>query len=190
MADFKAILEDFKENHGGGFNSGKGRDVDFKLDLSLETVYFGGEQVFSIDGKEITVTIPKGIPNGYKMKLKGLGSPGVKEKGDLYLNVNILNASQFSREGDNLLLNVDLDYVTALLGGQVNVKTLAGKVLTVKVPPLTKSGTKMRIPKKGMPVFQKTEYGDLYITLNVQIPDKISDDEKELLSKIRDLRKK
>lgn len=170
------------------YNNGKGRDYEFDLDISLETVYFGGEQVISVENKNLSVTIPKGIPNGYKMKLKGCGAKGVSEPGDLYLTVNIKNSSAFERNNNDLSLDVDVDYLTAILGGEVNVKTLDDKVLGVTVPPMTKTDSKMRIPKKGMPVLNSDKFGDLYINLKVQIPEKLSDKEKELLNEIKSLR--
>ena len=151
-------------------------------------MYFGSDQVLSVDNKNITVTIPRGIPDGYKMKLKGLGAQGQKEPGDLYLTVHIIDASKFKREGDNLNVEVDIDYPTAILGGEVKFKTIAGKNISMKVPPMTKSGSKMRIPGKGMPVFNKDSYGDLYVTLNIQIPSKVSDKEKELLKELKDIK--
>ncbi len=177
---------------GGGFNpfnNGKGRDYEYQIDIPVETVYFGSDQILSVDNKNITVTIPRGIPDGYKMKLKGLGAQGQKEPGDLYLTVHIIDASKFKREGDNLNVSVDIDYPTAVLGGEVKFKTISGKSISMKVPPMTKSGSKMRIPGKGMPYFNKDGYGDLYVTLNIQIPDKISDKEKELLQEIKNIKK-
>lgn len=167
---------------GGGNFEPSGRDIERDINISLETAYFGGEQVISVEGREYTVNIPKGIPDGYKLKMRGKGQMG----GDLLLNVKILKTSSpFERVGSDLKINVDFDYITAMLGGEISFKTMAGKSLTVTVPPMTKSGTMMRIPKKGMPVLNSDQVGDLYITFNVQIPEKLSPKEKSLLEEIK-----
>lgn len=168
---------------GGGFSQNMGyRDAEQDINISLETAYFGGEQAFSYNGKEITVTIPKGIPDNYKLKLRGKGMGG----GDLYLTVHIIqSSSSFKREGNDLKIDIDTDYLTSILGGELSLKCLSGKSLKIKIPPLSKSGTLMRIPGKGMPILGSDSFGDLYITLQIQIPAEISPKEKELLEEIK-----
>ncbi|MBQ0105058.1 MAG: J domain-containing protein [Armatimonadetes bacterium] len=175
---------------GGNPYGGRPADLEYDINVSMETVYFGGEQVISVNGKELTVTVPKGIPDGYKLKLRGMGNRTQAGNSDLILNVHVLESSSaFERVGNDLLLNAEVDYLTAILGGEVSVRTMAGKTLTVTVPSMMKTDTKMRIPGKGMPVFGGDGYGDLYLVLKIRIPEKISDEEKELLTKIRECRR-
>lgn len=165
----------------------KGQDYEYSIEISLKEAYNGGSRSFSLDGKKITVTIPKGVTNGYKMRLLGKGAKGTAKNGDLYLNVTIAEDHVFKLEGSNLYSEIEIDYITAVLGGEISIPTL-GKNITMKIPPMTKSGNKFRIPKKGMPVLKSDVHGDLFVTCRVQIPEKISEEEKKLLEEIKKLR--
>jgi molecular chaperone DnaJ len=93
----------------------------------------------------------------------------------------------FVRKDDDLYMELPVDYVTAALGGEVQVPTLSGRV-TMKIPPGTGSGKSFRLPGQGMPKMNKNERGDLYVKVRAQIPERISDKERELLDQIRKLR--
>ncbi|MBQ9359306.1 MAG: DnaJ domain-containing protein [Abditibacteriota bacterium] len=165
----------------------KGRNIEYYLDISLRDSYFGADKVLFIDNKRITVTIPKGVRQGQKIKLSGKGAPGPGGNGDLILIINIAPDEQFSRDGNNLTVTVDVDYLTGLLGGEVTVPTLE-KTNTLTLPPMTGSGKRFKISGKGMPKFKSEGYGDLYVVCRVQIPSEVSSREKELLEQIKALR--
>ena len=162
----------------------RGQDYESALEITLKEAYAGSSRTLNLDGKKITVTIPKGVTNDQKIKLSGKGEKGSSKNGDLYLNISIAQDPTFKLEGNNLYSKIEIDYITAILGGEISIPTL-GKNITMKIPPMTKSGNKFRIPKKGMPSIKSDALGDLYITCNIQIPIKIDEEEKKLLEKIK-----
>ncbi|MER3558844.1 MAG: molecular chaperone DnaJ, partial [Armatimonadota bacterium] len=110
--------------------------------------------------RTITVKIPPGIAEGQRLRLAGEGLPGRNgQRGDLYLRLKIKADTRFERKGDDLYTDVDVDYLTAILGGEVAVPTPNGTV-TMKVPAGTQSGTRFRLAGKGLPLGQGKR-GDL-----------------------------
>ncbi len=191
-------FSDFFESMFGGRSSGggrrnaqyKGQDFNAELNLDLKDVYTTHKRTLTINGKNIRINIPAGVENGQKIKISGLGGDGSGNgpKGDLYITFTIENHTNFKLDKHNLYSTVDLDLYTAVLGGEITADTFDGKVkLTVK--PGIQNGTKVKLKGKGFPVYKKeAEFGDLYLTYQIQIPTNLSDKEKELfteLSKIR-----
>lgn len=180
----------FESLFGGGGRRSQGRqtkfrgqDIQAELTLQLTDVYTTHQQTFTINGKNIRITIPAGAENGQKIKIAGHGEPGVNggPNGDLYITFNITNNTAFKRAGNDLYTSVDIDMYTALLGGDIMVDTLGGKI-KLKVAPETQNGSKVRIKGKGFPVYKKEgEYGDLFITYNVKLPTNLTEKQKELL---------
>ncbi|KAA3653226.1 MAG: J domain-containing protein, partial [Bacteroidetes bacterium] len=108
--------------------------------------------------------------------------------GDLFIQFTIENNTKFKRDNDNLLSTVDIDLYTALLGGEISIDTFDGKV-KLKVKPETQNGTKVKLKGKGFPIYKKEgEFGDLYITYNVQLPTKLTAEEKKLFNQLTNLR--
>ncbi|HET8837395.1 MAG TPA: J domain-containing protein [Flavobacteriaceae bacterium] len=182
---------------GGGFggNSGgrtrfKGQDFNAELRLNLTDVYRSQKQTLTVNGKQIRLTIPAGIENGQTIKIKGHGGPGMNEgpKGDLYITFNIVNNTEFKRDGSDLFKEVPLDLYTALLGGEITVETFDGKA-KLKVKPETPNDSKIKLKGKGFPVYKKSgHFGDLYLTYKIQIPKNLSAKEKELFQELSKLR--
>lgn len=142
-----------------------------------------------MNGKNIRITIPAGIENGQKIKIKGHGGEGINggPNGDLYINFDIINHTKFRRDGNDLHTTIDLDLYTAVLGGEITVDTFDGKV-KLKVKPETQNGTKVRLKGKGFPVYKKEgEFGDLIISFQVKIPTNLTDKQKELFEQIAKL---
>ncbi len=183
---------------GGGFSSRsrgsasgkfKGQDVSAELNLHLRDAAKTHQQTFEINGKKVRITIPAGVADGQKIKLKGHGNPGVNggPAGDLFITFNIVPDKHFQRTGDDLSTNVQIDLYTALLGGDVAVATLDGNV-NLKVKPETQSGTKVRLRGKGFPVYKKEgQSGDLLVTYTVKLPTNLSEKEKELFQQLKNL---
>lgn len=133
--------------------------------------------------RKIEVTIPAGIDNGQCVRIQGKGEPGANggPRGDLLVAVTISADTAFQRDGYNIFSDVRISYPTAVLGGEVKVKTVDGEVL-YDVKPGTASGTRVRLKGKGMPTIRNKEVrGDHYITLVVDIPQKLSAAQKEAL---------
>lgn len=133
--------------------------------------------------KTIEVTIPAGIDNGQCVRISGKGEPGTNggPRGDLLVAVMISSEPGFERDGYNIFSNVNISYPTAVLGGEIKVKTVDGEVL-YEVKPGTASGTRVRLKGKGMPTLRnKAVRGDYYITLIVEIPSKLTKEQQEAL---------
>ncbi len=193
-----AEFSDFFESMFGG-TSGfrnkrtvkfKGQDYNAELHLNLEDVYKTKKHTITVNGKNIRLTIPAGVENGQVIKIKGHGGKGLHggPNGDLYIKFVIKNHTKFKRDGSNLYLNVDLDLYTAVLGGEITINTLDGKV-KIKVKPETQTGTKIKLKGKGFPVYKSANtYGDLYVTYQVKIPTHLTVKEKTLFKELQKLR--
>lgn len=197
--DDDTFSEFFEQMFGGGGRSRgggrgapqyKGQDFNAELQLNLKDVYTSQKQTLTINGKNIRLTIPAGVENGQTIKIKGHGGPGIQggPKGDLFITFNIINDTPFKREKENLYKTVDVDFYTALLGGEITVDTFTGKVkLTVK--PETQPGTKIKLKGKGFPKYKKeNQYGDLIITYQIKMPTNLTAKEKELFKELQKLR--
>ncbi|MCG2792957.1 MAG: J domain-containing protein [Weeksellaceae bacterium] len=194
--DFSDFFQSMFGGDGGGFGrssrgsaSGKfkGQDISAVLNLSLKDAANTHQQTFDINGKKVRITIPAGIYDGQQIKLKGHGNPGVNggPNGDLYITFNIAEDKDFKRDGDDLRTTVDIDLYTAVLGGEVNIKTLDSPV-KLKVKPDTQNGTTVRLKGKGFPVYKKEgALGDLYVTFNVKIPTNLTEKQKQLFQQLK-----
>lgn len=198
-ADFSDFFQSMFGGGGGfgqssrGSASGKfkGQDVSAELNLHLRDAAKTHQQTFDINGKKVRITIPAGVADGQKIKLKGHGNPGVNggPNGDLFITFNIKDDAHFKRNGDDLTSDVEIDFYTAILGGEVPIKTLDGSV-NLKVKPETANGTKVRLKGKGFPVYKKEgEFGDLFVTYKIKIPTNLTAKEKELFQQLKDLRR-
>ena len=182
---------------GGGASQSRGRSSGFRgqdfnaeLQLDLKDVYETQQRVLTVNGKNIRLTIPAGVENGQVIKIKGKGAPGRNggPNGDLLIKFNVSNSTKFKRDGSNLYVNENIDLYTALLGGEVTVDTFDGKV-KLKVKPETQNGTKIKLTGKGFPVYRKEgEFGDLYITYDIEMPTNLSSKEKELFNELKNLK--
>jgi curved DNA-binding protein len=191
-------FSDFFESLFGGRASGRraggqarfrGQDYNAELQLTLRQAYTTHQHTFDINGKKVRITVPAGVENGQVIKLKGHGGPGVNNgpNGDLYITFVIAEDAEYKRIGDNLYKTIDLDLYTAVLGGDITVDTLGGKV-KLKVKPETQNGTKVRLKGKGFPVYKKEgEFGDLLITYSIKIPTGLSEKQKELFRELSNL---
>lgn len=167
----------------------RGQDFTAELHVSLADAYKTHQQIITVNDKKIRITIPAGIENGQVIKLKGHGGEGGNggPNGDLYITFVIEPDARFTRSGNDLYTTVDLDLYTAVLGGEVVVDTLGGKV-KLKVPPETQNGTKTRLKGKGFPLYKKEgEFGDLFITYSIKIPTHLTEQQKELFRQLAKL---
>lgn len=167
----------------------KGEDILFELSISLEEAVLGGEKRISYrkNGKveEVSVRIPKGIETGKKLRLSGKGMEGRKggPSGDLYLQISVREHPIFLREGDDLIMEKEVNFSEAALGTIIEVPTLEG-TKKVKIPPGTQSHTKMRLKGLGIPHFQKEGRGDEYVKVIVRVPKRVNDKSKKLIEEL------
>jgi curved DNA-binding protein len=187
---FSAMFGGARQQTGRSQAKFKGQDYNAELQLELQDVYTTDKRTLTVNGKNIRLTIPAGVENGQTIKIAGHGAPGINggPNGDLYITFNISNHSKFKRDGDNLHTSVNLPLYTAVLGGELTLDTLGGK-LKLKVPPETQNNTKVKLRDKGFPVYKKEgHYGDLYVTYHIQIPTHLTEKEKELFNELSKLR--
>ncbi|ADY53140.1 chaperone DnaJ domain protein [Pseudopedobacter saltans DSM 12145] len=164
----------------------RGQDLRASLQMNLSEAYTEQKQTFTVNGRNIRITIPAGIENGQEIKLKGYGTDGVNggPKGDLYITFEVKNDTSFIRKGNDLYANIPLDLYTAILGGETTIDTMSGK-LKLKINPETQNETKIRLKGKGFPIYkQEGSFGDLYITWQIQIPKHLTAKEKELFEQL------
>lgn len=171
---------------GGRQTQYKGSDYTSELQLTLPDAMKTHQHTLSVNGKNIRITVPAGVANGQVIKLKGYGAPGANggPNGDLYITFIVRDVPGYKRLGDDLYKSVQIDLYTAVLGGDVTVDTLNGKV-KLKVAPGTQNGTKVRLKNKGMPVYKKDgSFGDLILSYEIPIPTNLSERQKELFRQI------
>ncbi len=198
MGGFSDFFESFFGGRGrqarSGFGSHEfqnqpiGVDVEANLNITLEEAINGIERQISIDSKKIKIKINPGTSDGQKLRLKGLGRSSVQggTKGDLYLNIHILQHPFYEINDGELFYNLDIDLYTAVLGGKEEIKTLDGKKISIKIPEGTESEKILRL--KGLGLERANERGDLFVRVHVTIPKTLTEKEKKLfkeLSKIR-----
>ena len=189
--DFSDFFGSMFGGSAGGGRGGRqakfrGQDFNAEVHLNLMDAYQTHQQTLTVNGKNIRITIPAGIENGQTIKIAGHGGPGVNggPAGDLYITFLITNNTRFKREGNNIYASTDLDLYTAVLGGEITVDTLNGKV-KLKVPPETQNGTKVKLKGKGFPVYKSEgQFGDLFITYSVKIPSNLTEKQKELFTEL------
>jgi curved DNA-binding protein len=169
----------------------KGEDLNAETTLSLEEAYHGSTRLIRLDGQTISVKIPPGIADEQVLRIAGKGMDGINggPAGDLYLVVKIARDPEFHRKGNDLYRDVPVELYTAMLGGKVLVKTPKGAV-KVDVPKETPNRKVLRLRGLGMPVFGKnTAFGDLFVTIDIKLPDRLTPEETELFGKLAALRK-
>ncbi len=140
--------------------------------------------------KKMKVRIPAGIDDGSRLVLRGEGDIGKNggPRGDLYVVMRVKKHQVFTREGSNLYMNLKIDYLTAILGGKVNLKDLYGENFTLEISGGTQPGTVIRVRKRGMPEMREKSKGDLFVKIYVEIPRKLSRKEREYLQKLKSLK--
>ena len=142
------------------------------------------------DGRVIDAKIPRGVRSGSRVRLSGLGGPGTggAEAGDLYLKINVLPDNTYDRQGDDLNISLPVDLFTMLLGGSVPVSTI-DRTVKLSIPKGTSSGKQFRLRGLGMPKLKNPdERGDLFATVQTDIPQNLTEEEMRLIKQWRSLR--
>lgn len=166
--------------------------VEVPVSITLEEAFSGTDRVVQTQadrstgrpGKRLEVSIPAGVQSNSKVHISA-GDAGL----DLYLQVSVSKHKRFQRKGDDLLVVVDVPLVDAVLGGEVEVPTITGKVVALKVPVETQNGRVLRLKSKGMPRKRgaATTYGDLLATVKVVLPSELNDEQRKLFQRLRDM---
>jgi len=196
----------------------RGQNIESRIEVTLEEAYHGTNRTISLQVEEpcpscqgsgriqnvpcsacrgagavrrvksLEVKIPPGVNNGSRIRLAGKGQPGYDgASGDLYLVISVKPHPKFERRGDNLHVAIAIPLTVAVLGGEVQVPTPKGKV-ALKIPPETQNGRIFRLAGQGMPHLGNSSRGDLLAKVNIALPTKLSEEEKELFRQLRELR--
>jgi DnaJ-class molecular chaperone len=181
---------------GGRKGPRRGRDFEQEILLNLEDAYHGTMRRLSIkqDGhaRTVDVRIPAGVGDGSRVRVAGEGEQGAggSQAGDLYLSVRLAPHPRFERKGKDLYSRITIPLTTAVLGGEVEVPTISGKSLRLKVPSTTQNGQVFRLKGHGMPAVGKpNEPGDLYATAVVALPRQLTPEQRthfEALQKLEE----
>jgi curved DNA-binding protein len=167
-----------------------GQDYEQEVEITLEEAFSGTTRVMEKDGRRLEVKIAAGVQTGSRVRMRGEGggSHGGGDKGDLYLRVKVLPHGTIERRGDDLYCDVPVDLYTAVLGGEVRVPTLKGGAM-LRIPPETQGGKTFRLKGQGMPHLKDAQkHGDLYAKVSVQVPEKLSDKERQLFRELANMR--
>ena len=184
---FQAI---FGEMAGTAAARARGRDMEQRLAISLEEAFHGTRRQLRRNGRNLEVKIPAGARSGTRVRVAGQGESGRGTAGDLYLVIDVADDPRFTRDGDDLLAEFEIDLYTAVLGGEARVPTPAGPVV-LKIPPGSQPGQTFRLKGRGMPGMRKPgQKGDLYAKLKIVVPRDLSTQERALFEQLAALRRK
>jgi DnaJ-class molecular chaperone len=182
----------------GGRSRGprQGRDVEQEIELPLEDAFNGTMRRLSIkhDGhaRTVDVRIPAGVGDGSRVRISGEGEQGSggARAGDLYLRIRLAPHGRFERKGKDLYTRVPILLTTAVLGGEAEVQTIGGKSLRLKIPPATQNAQVFRLKGHGMPtVNHPDQTGDLYATVDVQLPRELTPEQRAHFEALQKLEK-
>ncbi len=174
---------------GRAARSARGYDLEYPLEVTLAEAYRGTTRTLELqqpDGssRRLEVKIPSGVTDGSRVRIASQGAPGRGggAAGDLYLVTTVTPEARFERAGDDLHTRVSAPLTTLLLGGEVHVPTPDGRRLALRIPEETQDGRVFRLRNQGMPHLGHAEQrGDLHAEVHVQLPQHLSDRERELL---------
>lgn len=182
----------FSQSQGYSYTPERGQDIETSIEITLEEAYKGTSKFLTVGDKKVEVKIKPGIQDNQILKLSGLGTPGRHggANGDIFVSVKVKPHNKLERKGDDLFLDVWLDLYTMILGGNAKIKTFGGTV-KFNIPPQSQNGKVLKLSNQGMPVYsESSRRGDLYIKLLAKLPENLTNEELELFSKLKNLRKK
>jgi DnaJ-class molecular chaperone len=171
----------------------RNRTLNIQTTISLEEAFSGKEMIANVqlpNGRDqlLEVKIPAGISDGMVLRLAGMGEDTVPNvpRGDIHLTVNVQPHGRFIRQGDDLVTSVNVNCIDAILGKNVQIDTIDGKTLDIKVPAGTQHGQLLSAPGYGMPkVYDNRFKGRLLISINITIPTNLNEAQKAILSQIK-----
>ena len=165
------------------YSAHKGQNISYNMRVNFLDAARGIEKKVNLGGKEVNVKIPAGMQNGQTLRLKGMGNAGINggENGDVLITVNVSEHAYFKNDKLDVLLDLPISIKEAILGAKITVPTINGKV-SVKVPPFSSSGDKLRL--KGQGIKTKSSQGDQIVTLQIMLPKNKPEELAEMAQKI------
>lgn len=183
----RSQTQGFKTSNAQGQTAETGRkDIEAEVEITLQEAYKGTSRTLRVGDEKMKVKIPKGIEDGRRLKLKGKGTSTIQggSKGDLLLTIRVKVPEGYERKGSNIYHDHPVDLYTAVLGGETVVQTLNGKA-KLNIPAGTSSGKLFRLSGLGMPKFRNpSQKGDFLVRVQIQVPEKLSGEEKVLFQKL------
>ena len=169
-----------RKRRGSSARPERSLDLEAPLSVTLEEAYRGTQKSVSHQGRTLTVTVPPGVKSGSRLRMKGEGESHGRDRGDLYLVVEVLPHGTFKREGSDLVAEVTVSLPGAILGTETPVPTMNGSVI-MTIPAGTQSGTIFRLKGKGMPILKTKGTGDELVKVNVEIPRRLTERQRQLI---------
>ncbi|HHY63189.1 MAG: J domain-containing protein [Bacillota bacterium] len=169
------------------------RDIEHELEIGLDEAFTGSQRSIEIvdptDGsrRKIVVDIPPGVRDGTRLRIAGEGAGAPGGRGNLYLKVRIRPHRGYQLRGDDLYVKVNVPLTVAVLGGEVQLQTVTGDTISVRVPPETQNGQVLRLRGLGMPSTKGGKRGDLMVKVNVVLPSNLTEQERELFRELERL---
>jgi curved DNA-binding protein len=162
----------------------RGQDLEQRVGISLEEALHGTRRQIRRNERNLDVKIPPGAHSGTRIRVAGQGQSGRSASGDLYLLIDVADDPRFTRDGDDLHVELEVDLYTSVLGGEARVPTPAGPVV-LRIPAGSQPGKTFRLKGRGMPDLHKpSQKGDLFARLKVAIPTNLSAEEKALFQQL------
>jgi curved DNA-binding protein len=183
----RAKSSNFGSGSWGNFQ--QAADYETNIELTLEEAFHGTSRIIQLENEKIRIKINPGVRDGQTLRVKGKGQKASngQNSGDLYVKIKVLNHPKFERKENDLYTTQKIDLFTAVLGGEIIVETIGSKV-KLPIPPGTQNGKTFRLKNKGMPVYQsQNQFGDLYVKINVQIPERLTEKQKKHFEELRNL---
>ncbi len=201
---FSEFFGDFGTGFGGSpfergrnyhtYHTGiKGRDLVYELPVTLEEVAKGAKKTISYNAggmrETISINIPAGVKDGQKLRVRDKGEPGPYggPRGDLYVQIRLLEHPLFRREGNDIFYKQRIKFSDAVFGTEIEVPTIYGKRLKLKVPPGTQSGAKLRIRGYGLPRSDGRGKGDQYVEIHIDVPKHLTKEQEKAVMELRNV---
>ncbi|EAI4429163.1 J domain-containing protein [Campylobacter lari] len=160
----------FRSGFGGFGGFEEDLDLQASVKIPFEKGILGGEHTININNEQVKIKIPHGIKDGEKLRIRGKGKSFQGQKGDLILKVELEKSDEYERDDDDLYKKVEISLKTALFGDKISVHT-PRKEVKITIPPNSKNNQKIRLKGYGVQNRKTDLYGDMYLILNVKIPN-------------------
>lgn len=184
---FESIFDSLFGRSRGPQSASRPAGLEHPIEITLEEAYNGATRILQMQDpggstRRLEVKIPVGAKTGSRIRMAGAGDAGPRggPASDIYLVVKVLPHPQFIVEGEDLHTEVTVPLTTAILGGEVEVPTLRGSKVALKIPPETQNGKLFRLAGLGMPKLNSAEKGDLYAKVKVVLPTGLTEPERQL----------
>lgn len=193
---FEIFEEVFGFRGFGGRNPKKGKNLYYEIRVSFEEAVKGSERKIKVESGELTVKIPKGINDGQEMRFEGKGMPGANgiPNGDLIVAFRVAFPQSLERYSENVLQIVEINFIDAILGGEIEVKVIDEESSNgisfkkVKVPEKLQFGSQIVLKGMGMPKLNTTLKGDMYLKVLIKFPEKLSKNQRKHLEEYRKIK--